>query len=84
MQIRWRGGIAERDHRRRTARIVLGTLEVELRRFPAGRVGSTFGRSTLGESAYCTAVANTSVPDADTDHCRPDPVALTGDCTEIP
>jgi hypothetical protein len=31
-----------------------------------------------------TAVANTSLPDADTDNRRPDPIALTGDCTEIP
>ena len=52
MQIRWRGGTAERDHRRRTARFVLGTLEIELRGFPAGRVGSTFGRSALGEMRY--------------------------------
>jgi hypothetical protein len=43
MQIRRRGGIAERDHRCRTARFVLGTLEIELRGFPAGRVGSTLG-----------------------------------------
>jgi hypothetical protein len=32
----------------------------------------------------CTAVANMSMPDIDTDNRRPDPIALTGNCTEIP